>query len=85
MVLFPTTEPRFNWPGATPEIPSIALDHRLIEQGRHDELMALRGTYFELFTLQARAYADDPDTAPAGDNIPFARTPSSAYPAEDVP
>ena len=35
---------------------------RIIERGRHDELMALRGTYFELFTLQARAYADDPDT-----------------------
>ena len=30
---------------------------RVIEHGRHDELMALRGTYFELFTLQARAYA----------------------------
>ena len=29
---------------------------RIIERGRHDELMALRGTYFELFTLQARAY-----------------------------
>lgn len=31
---------------------------RLIEHGRHDELMALGGTYHELFTLQARAYAD---------------------------
>ena len=29
---------------------------RVIERGRHAELMALRGTYFELFTLQARAY-----------------------------
>jgi ATP-binding cassette, subfamily B, bacterial len=29
---------------------------RIIERGRHDELMALRGTYFELFTLQASAY-----------------------------
>ena len=54
MALFPTTEPRFSWPRATPVIPSIALDRRLIEQGRHDELMALRGSYFELFTLQAR-------------------------------
>ena len=44
----------------------LVLEHgRLTEQGRHDELMALRGTYYELFALQARAYADDPDTAPA--------------------
>jgi len=35
---------------------------RIIERGRHDELMALRGTYFELFTLQASAYGGDPDT-----------------------
>jgi ATP-binding cassette subfamily B protein len=28
---------------------------RLVEQGSHDELMALHGIYFELFTLQARA------------------------------
>ena len=38
---------------------------RIIERGRHDELMALRGTYFELFTLQARAYGGDPDTVSA--------------------
>jgi ATP-binding cassette subfamily B protein len=37
---------------------------RIIERGRHDELMALRGTYFELFTLQARAYGG-PDTVGA--------------------
>jgi len=37
---------------------------RIIERGRHDELMALRGTYFELFTLQARAYGG-PDTVSA--------------------
>jgi ATP-binding cassette subfamily B protein len=30
---------------------------RITEHGRHDELMALRGTYHELFSLQARAYA----------------------------
>ena len=37
----------------------LVLDHgRLIEHGCHDELMALRGTYWELFSLQARAYAD---------------------------
>jgi ATP-binding cassette subfamily B protein len=29
---------------------------RLIEQGRHEELMALGGTYQQLFTLQANAY-----------------------------
>ncbi len=29
---------------------------KLIEHGRHDDLMARRGTYHELFTLQARAY-----------------------------
>lgn len=34
---------------------------RIIERGRHDQLMALRGTYFELFTLQARAYGGEPD------------------------
>ena len=38
---------------------------RIIERGRHDELMALRGTYFELFALQARAYGGDPDTVSA--------------------
>jgi ABC-type multidrug transport system fused ATPase/permease subunit len=26
------------------------------EQGSHDELMALGGTYAELFSMQARAY-----------------------------
>ena len=29
---------------------------RLIEQGRHQELMALSGTYQQLFSLQADAY-----------------------------
>lgn len=41
---------------------------RLIEHGRHKQLMALGGTYHELFTLQARAYgesAGEPDTVPA--------------------
>ncbi|GAA1174880.1 ABC transporter ATP-binding protein [Pseudonocardia alaniniphila] len=41
---------------------------RLIEHGRHEELMAHGGTYHELFTLQARAYAEsagEPDTVPA--------------------
>lgn len=35
---------------------------RLIEHGGHDELMALGGTYAELFTLQSEAYAEAPDT-----------------------
>jgi len=41
---------------------------RLIEHGRHEHLMAHGGTYHELFTLQARAYAEsagEPDTVPA--------------------
>lgn len=41
---------------------------RLIEHGTHEQLMARRGTYEELFTLQASAYADDDDerdTVPA--------------------
>jgi ATP-binding cassette subfamily B protein len=40
---------------------------RLVEHGRHEQLMARRGTYHELFSLQARAYADDPD---APDTVP---------------
>jgi ATP-binding cassette, subfamily B, bacterial len=39
----------------------LVLEHgKLIEHGRHDELMARGGTYHELFSLQARAYADGP-------------------------
>jgi ATP-binding cassette subfamily B protein len=41
---------------------------RLIEHGTHEQLMVRRGTYHELFTLQASAYADDDDerdTVPA--------------------
>jgi ATP-binding cassette, subfamily B, bacterial len=38
----------------------VVLEHgRVTEHGRHDELMALGGTYHELFTLQARAYGRD--------------------------
>jgi ATP-binding cassette subfamily B protein len=38
---------------------------RIIERGRHDELMAERGTYYELFSLQARSYGDGSDTVSA--------------------
>jgi ATP-binding cassette subfamily B protein len=41
---------------------------RLTEHGTHEQLMARRGTYHDLFTLQARAYADgtgEPDSVPA--------------------
>jgi ATP-binding cassette subfamily B protein len=45
---------------------------RLIEHGTHEQLMTRHGTYHELFTLQASAYADDDnqrgderDTVPA--------------------
>ncbi|REE97175.1 ABC transporter ATP-binding protein [Thermomonospora umbrina] len=37
---------------------------RLIEQGTHQELMGLGGTYASLFTLQASAYLDDDDATP---------------------
>jgi ATP-binding cassette subfamily B protein len=33
-------------------------DGRVVEQGRHEDLMAADGLYAELFTLQARAYLD---------------------------
>ena len=35
----------------------VVLDEgRIVEQGSHDELMALEGRYAHLFNLQARAY-----------------------------
>jgi ATP-binding cassette, subfamily B, bacterial len=46
---------RFSTVGMADQI--VVLDHgRLAEYGTHGELMAARGLYAELFTLQARAY-----------------------------
>lgn len=40
----------------------VVLDHgRVIEQGTHAQLMSLGGRYAELYTLQADAFAADPD------------------------
>jgi ATP-binding cassette subfamily B protein len=38
---------------------------RVVEQGRHEELMAENGTYARLFRLQALPYHDNPDANPA--------------------
>jgi ATP-binding cassette subfamily B protein len=47
----------------------LVLEHgRLVEHGRHEQLIARGGTYHELFSLQARAYSDEegiPDTVAA--------------------
>ncbi|MGI8793061.1 MAG: ABC transporter ATP-binding protein [Acidimicrobiales bacterium] len=43
----------------------VVLDEgRVVEDGNHDSLMALAGTYARLFTLQASRYWDDPESDP---------------------
>ena len=43
----------------------VVLDHgRVTESGTHAELMAARGTYQELFSLQAQAYTEDSTRSP---------------------
>lgn len=37
----------------------VVAEGRVVEQGNHDELMAVAGRYAELFTLQARRFHDD--------------------------
>jgi ABC-type multidrug transport system fused ATPase/permease subunit len=46
----------------------------LTEQGTHQELMAKRGTYYELFSTQAKRYVETeeaPDAAPQSERRPF--------------
>ena len=44
----------------------VLRDGRVSEHGSHSELMAANGHYAELFSLQAAAYVDQPDSAMAG-------------------
>lgn len=42
----------------------------LTEQGSHAELMQKHGTYYELFTTQAKRYMEKPDGEAEGENAP---------------
>ena len=48
----------------------------LTEQGNHQELMAKRGTYYELFSTQAKRYMENPD----GEEAPKAMPPHGMPP-----
>ena len=51
----------------------VVLDHgRIVEQGTHTELMARRGHYHELFTLQAAAFTEPDPAAEAEPEAPGA-------------
>jgi ATP-binding cassette, subfamily B, bacterial len=58
----------------------VLADGRIIEHGSHDQLIAARGIYAELFTLQAAAYTDHPN----GHRRPPSGAPLPAPPSQEV-